>query len=38
LLLDWSVGFLIGAAVGWIVFSLVFGGLAEHLDRRLHRM
>jgi hypothetical protein len=29
---------LIGGAVGWLLFSLLFGGVAERLDRRLHRM
>jgi hypothetical protein len=29
---------LIGAAVGWVLFSLALGGAAERLDRRLHRM
>jgi len=29
---------LIGGAVGWILFSVVFGATAERLDRHLHRM
>jgi hypothetical protein len=29
---------LLGAVAGWLLFSLVFGGLADRLDRRLHRM
>jgi hypothetical protein len=29
---------LIGGAAGWVLFSLVLGGAAERLDRRLHRM
>ena len=29
---------LIGAAAGWLLSSLVLGGVAERLDRRLHRM
>jgi hypothetical protein len=29
---------LIGAAAGWLLSSLVLGGAAERLDRRLHRM
>jgi hypothetical protein len=27
-----------GGAAGWILFSLLLGGAAERLDRRLHRM
>jgi hypothetical protein len=29
---------LIGGVAGWVLFSLVLGGAAERLDRRLHRM
>jgi len=29
---------LVGAVAGWLLFSLVLGGAAERLDRRLHRM
>jgi hypothetical protein len=29
---------LIGGAAGWVLFSVLLGGAAERLDRRLHRM
>jgi len=29
---------LIGGAAGWFLSSLILGGAAERLDRRLHRM
>jgi hypothetical protein len=32
------LAFVVGGAAGWVLFSLVLGGAAERLDRRLHRM
>jgi hypothetical protein len=32
------VAVLIGATAGWLLSSLLLGGAAERLDRRLHRM
>ena len=29
---------LLGAGAGWVLASLILGGAAERLDRRLHRM
>ena len=39
-LLDVSppLAILIGATAGWVLSSIVLGGAAERLDRRLHRM